>query len=100
MATQWGRKETIIWPPHAPIMSYSALATALLCTLSFHLAAPEFLHASAPAELHHGVCALPGGVSFQRPRELSACLPGRGKMKPRLALPVDFDRRKNDASER
>ena len=35
MATQWGRKETIIWPPHAPIMSYSAIAAALLCTLFF-----------------------------------------------------------------
>ena len=35
MASQWGRKETIIWPPHAPIMSYSALAIALLCTLFF-----------------------------------------------------------------
>ena len=35
MATQWGRKETIIWPPHAPVMSYSAIAMALLCTLFF-----------------------------------------------------------------
>jgi hypothetical protein len=35
MATQWGRKESIIWPPHAPVMSYSALATALLFTSLF-----------------------------------------------------------------
>jgi hypothetical protein len=32
MATQWGRKETIIWPPHVPMLSYTAIATALLCT--------------------------------------------------------------------
>ena len=35
MATQWGRKETIIWPPHVPMMSYTAVATALLCTCCF-----------------------------------------------------------------
>jgi hypothetical protein len=35
MAQHWGRKETIIWPPHAPIMSYGALATALLLTCLF-----------------------------------------------------------------
>lgn len=35
MANQWGRKETIIWPPHAPVMSYTALAAAFLCTCLF-----------------------------------------------------------------
>lgn len=25
MATQWGRKETIIWPPHVPMLSYTPL---------------------------------------------------------------------------
>ena len=35
MATQWGRKETIIWPPHVPMLSYTAVATALLCTCLF-----------------------------------------------------------------
>ncbi len=32
MAAHWGRKETIIWPPHVPLMSYSAVAAALLLT--------------------------------------------------------------------
>ena len=35
MATQWGRKETIIWPPHVPILSYTAVASAVLCTCLF-----------------------------------------------------------------
>jgi hypothetical protein len=35
MAQHWGRKETVIWPPHAPIMSYSAIAAALLLTSLF-----------------------------------------------------------------
>ena len=29
-----GRKETIIWPPHVPLMSYCAVAGALLLTIS------------------------------------------------------------------
>ena len=29
MATQWGRKETIIWPPHVPMLSYTAVAMAI-----------------------------------------------------------------------
>ena len=35
MATQWGRKETVVWPPHMPIYTYSALALALVCTIMF-----------------------------------------------------------------
>ena len=34
MATQWGRKETVIWPPHTPIYTYGALAIAFFCTLA------------------------------------------------------------------
>ena len=35
MATKWGRKETIIWPSHVPILSFTAVATALVCTCLF-----------------------------------------------------------------
>ena len=35
MANKWGRKETIIWPPHVPILSYTAVAIAVLCTCFF-----------------------------------------------------------------
>ena len=35
MATHWGRKETIIWPRHVPVISYSAIALALLSTCGF-----------------------------------------------------------------
>ena len=33
MATQWGRKETVIWPPHTPIYTYGAvfMAVVLMC---------------------------------------------------------------------
>ena len=28
--TQWGRKETIIWPPHSPIYSYGAIFLSIV----------------------------------------------------------------------
>jgi hypothetical protein len=90
MATQWGRKETIIWPPHSPVMSYTALAAALLCTCLFvwqrlHFSLPplqqayisEYVRSEAGATVHmHGTYGL-------------VYLGGR-KAKPRLAFPTDF----------
>jgi type IV secretory pathway TraG/TraD family ATPase VirD4 len=90
MATQWGRKETIIWPPHAPVMSYSAIAAALLCTclfvwqrLHFSLAPlqqsyiTEYVRAEVGSAVHtHGNYRL--------------LYLGGANVKPRLALPVDF----------
>lgn len=35
MGTQWGRKETIVWPPQAPVYTYGAVMLALLCTGAF-----------------------------------------------------------------
>jgi type IV secretory pathway TraG/TraD family ATPase VirD4 len=32
MPAQWGRKETVIWPPHAPIYTYGAMFLALVLT--------------------------------------------------------------------
>ena len=58
MAQHWGRKETIIWPPHAPIVSYGAIAAALLLTCLLMWQRLNFQDVSAPAELHHGVCPL------------------------------------------
>ena len=39
MATQWGRKETVVWPPHAPVYTYGAVMLAFLCTGAFLWAA-------------------------------------------------------------
>ena len=55
MATQWGRKETIIWPPHVPMLSYTAVATALLCTCLLVWQAVRIWAGTSPEELHHGV---------------------------------------------
>lgn len=90
MANQWGRKETIIWPPHAPVMSYTALAAALIFTCLFvwqrlHFSLPplqqayisEYVRSEAGAVVHtHGTYRL-------------VYLGGR-KEKSRLAFPTDF----------
>ena len=39
MATQWGRKETIIWPPHVPMLSYTAVCDGPTMHLPVRLAA-------------------------------------------------------------
>jgi hypothetical protein len=33
--TKWGRKETIIFPPHSPIYTYGAIFLALILTGAF-----------------------------------------------------------------
>jgi hypothetical protein len=35
MASQWGRKESVIWPPHSPIYSYGAVFLAFVLTACF-----------------------------------------------------------------
>jgi hypothetical protein len=32
MTTQWGRKETVVWPPHSPIYTYGAIFMTLILT--------------------------------------------------------------------
>ena len=90
MATQWGRKETIIWPPHAPVMSYTAIATALLCMVLFvwqrlHFSLPPLQQSYITEYIRAEVGAVVHTHSSYRLLYL-----GGGKPKPRLALPVDF----------
>lgn len=35
MASKWGRKETIVWPPHSPVNSFAAIFVALMATVFF-----------------------------------------------------------------
>ena len=89
MANQWGRKETIIWPPHVPLMSYSAIAAAVLCTCFFlwqrlHFSLPP-LQQSYIAEYIRSQM----GSSFNAHQSYRLLYLG-GRSKPRLALPMDF----------
>ena len=90
MATQWGRKETIISPPHAPVMSYSALAAALLCTCFFLWERVDY--SLAPLQhsylLEYGRSTI--GAAFHGHQQYRLIYLGGHTSKPRLALPADF----------
>ncbi len=90
MATQWGRKETIIWPPHVPLMSYCAVAGALLLTLFFvwqryAFQLPPLQKAYLTDYVRAGV-----GSAFHAHQGYRLLYLGGEKAKPRRALPVDF----------
>jgi type IV secretory pathway TraG/TraD family ATPase VirD4 len=90
MASQWGRKETIIWPPHAPIMSYSALAMALLCTVFFLWEHLNFSMSPLQQSYITEYVTSQAGSSFNARENYRLVLLGGPKVKPRLALPVDL----------
>jgi len=90
MATRWGRKETIIWPPHLPILSYTAVATALLCTCFFvwqrvNFSMPPLQRSYITEYIRSQV-----GRTFKAHESYQLLYLGGGKSKPRLAFPVDF----------
>ena len=94
MATHWGRKETIIWPPHVPLMSYSAIAGALLFTCLLFWQQVRF--SLPPLEQAYigdymRACA---GAAFHLKGSYRLVYLGGGKAKPRLAFPFDFTRGK------
>jgi type IV secretory pathway TraG/TraD family ATPase VirD4 len=90
MATHWGRKETIIWPPHVPLMSYSAVAAALLltCLLLWH----RVRFAMPPLEQAYigDYVRASAGAAFHLNGNYRLVYLGAGKTKPRLAFPFDF----------
>ena len=90
MATQWGRKETIIWPPHVPMLSYTAVATALLCTCLFIW--QRFTFSMTPLQRSYVTEYLRSqiGGTFNAHESYRLLYLGGGKGKPRLAFPVDF----------
>ncbi|MDQ2843198.1 MAG: type IV secretion system DNA-binding domain-containing protein [Acidobacteriota bacterium] len=90
MANQWGRKETIIWPPHAPLLSYMAIATALLCTCVFIWQRINFSMMPLQRSYVTEYIRSQAGSTFKAHETYRLIYLGGGKMKPRLALPVDF----------
>ena len=90
MATQWGRKETIIWPPHVPMLSYTAVATALLCTCLFVW--QRFMFSMTPLQRSYMTEYIRSqvGATFSAHQGYRLLYLGGGKSKPRLAFPADF----------
>jgi hypothetical protein len=90
MANHWGRRETIIWPPHVPILSYTAVATAILCTCLFVWQRLSFSLAPLQKSYIIEYVRSQVGSTFKAHQSYRLLLLGGGKAKPRLALPADF----------
>ncbi|TCK73445.1 type IV secretion system DNA-binding domain-containing protein [Acidipila rosea] len=90
MATQWGRKETIIWPLHVPLMSYCAIAGAFLLTLFFawERYAVQFPPLQKAYMTDYVRAAV--GSTFHAHGSYRLLYLGGLEAKPRLALPIDF----------
>jgi hypothetical protein len=90
MATQWGRKETIIWPPHVPVMSYSAVAAAILCTCFFIWQRLHFTLSPVQQSYITEYIRSQVGAKFNAHENYRLIYLGGVKARPRLALPVDI----------
>jgi type IV secretory pathway TraG/TraD family ATPase VirD4 len=90
MATEWGRKETIIWPPHSPIYSYAAVAFALLCTCL--LVWQRYRFALSPLQRSYTTEYVESSIKapFGAHGNYRLIYLAGAKAGPRLALPVDF----------
>jgi type IV secretory pathway TraG/TraD family ATPase VirD4 len=89
MASQWGRKETIIWPPHSPIYTYGALLLALLCAGLFLWT--RFTFGSSPLQQFYTPAYIRSdvGAAFDKRDKYSLLYIGDGKHIGRLATGAD-----------
>lgn len=86
----WGRQETIVWPPHAPIYTWCAVAFALLITLLF--AWQHLRFATTPLQQSYLGTYIESsiGTLFKQSGDYRLIYLGGPKAHPRLALPADF----------
>jgi len=89
--TKWGRKETIIWPPHSPIYTYGAVFISVILTGSFIYCRFTFgtdplQRFYAPTYIRSSVAGAIGGSRRDNHRMLM--LGARG-IPPRLAMNGD-----------
>lgn len=91
MGSQWGRKETVIWPPQMPIWTYGAIATTLFLGLVFFW--QQYTHARTPLEKGYSIDYVRSlvGAQFKMTGKYKLLYLAGPEVKPRLALPVDFE---------
>jgi len=87
----WGRKETVIWPPHAPIYTYSAVCLALLLTCFFGWERFHFSESTLQQSYTGAYVRSLVGTLFKQHGKYQLIYLSGGKLAPRLALPVDFE---------
>ena len=86
----WGRKETIVWPPHAPIYTFSAFALGVMATLFFVWQYLNFEETPLRRTYTTTYAQTLIGATFKQHGKYRLLYVGGGKANPRLALPADF----------
>jgi len=86
----WGRQETIVWPPHAPIYTWCAFALALLITLFFGWEHLRFSTTPLQQSYIGTYIESSTGALFTQSGDYRLLYLGGPKARPRLALPADF----------
>lgn len=89
MTQQWGRKESVIWPPQVPIYTYGTLLLALPITLA--LLASMYPMKPLLARNYTGAyIKATAGAAFNMHNSFQLIYLGGGKRLPRVAVPDDF----------
>ena len=89
MATQWGRKETIIWPPQVPLYTYGTLI--LTIPIAFTLLFGMYMMKPFLARNYTGsFIKSAAGAEFNMHGSYRLIYLGGGKRAPRVAVPGDF----------
>jgi hypothetical protein len=91
MGSEWGRKETIIWPPHAPIFTYGALFLALIFTTFFTWERFRFSQSIIQQSYTGAYIRSEIGALFHRDQKYRLVYLGSVRRAPRLAVPSDFE---------
>jgi type IV secretory pathway TraG/TraD family ATPase VirD4 len=89
--TKWGRKETIIWPPHSPIYSYGAVFMAVVLTGLFLYC--RFSFGNSPLERFYTPTyirsSVAGAIGTSRRDNYRMLMVGARGIQPRLATNAD-----------
>lgn len=90
MATQWGRKETIVWQPHLPVFSYMAAAAAFFCAVLFVWESYAFQQEPLRKAYTTEYVRASVGSMFNQHGRYQLLYLGGGKRAARPVLPADF----------
>jgi hypothetical protein len=89
MTQQWGRKETVIWPPQVPIYTYGTLLLAIPIMLA--LLSSMYMMKPFLARNYTGTfIKATAGAAFNMHNSFQLIYLGGGKRTPRIAEPADF----------
>jgi hypothetical protein len=91
MATQWGRKETVIWPAHVPDPELHSLRDGGPCTCLFIWQRLAFSLEPLPKSYITEYIRSGVGSTFKAHESYRLLYLGGAKRALRLAFPVDFD---------